>query len=105
MQSIVFTVAIGCASRTLMLRDRLLGVPKKIVEAEMGSSLIRHRISSGDNLLDAALVEPARRTPRAVVLICHGIGETVEHWQAAQRLLAERVTFCKQCFQRLGCVP
>lgn len=26
---------------------------------------------------------------RATVLICHGIGETVEHWRAAQRLLAE----------------
>jgi alpha-beta hydrolase superfamily lysophospholipase len=26
--------------------------------------------------------------PRAGVLICHGIGETVRHWEAAQRLLA-----------------
>lgn len=89
MQRLVFTVAIGCASRTLMLRDRLLRVPKKMTEADAGTTLTRHRIPSGDNLLDAALVEPTGRPVRAAVLICHGIGETVEHWRAAQGLLAE----------------
>lgn len=54
MQRLVFTVAIGCASRALLLRDRLLGWPKKTAaEAETGSLLVPHRIPSGDNLLDA----------------------------------------------------
>jgi pimeloyl-ACP methyl ester carboxylesterase len=89
MRDLIFTVAIGSASRTLMLRDRLLGLPKKAAEAEEGSLLIRHRIPSGDNLLDAVFMQPVGRPTRAAALICHGIGETVEHWRAAQRLLAE----------------
>ena len=38
--------------------------------------------------LDAVLVVPAGA--RAAVLICHGIGETVEHWPRAQALLAKQ---------------
>jgi uncharacterized protein len=49
----------------------------------------KHRIPSGDNILDALLVQPKEEPVKAVVLICHGIGETVEHWCAVQMLLAE----------------
>jgi hypothetical protein len=42
---------------------------------------------SGGNVLDAVWVRPAGPV-RAVVLVCHGICETVEHWVPVQRLLA-----------------
>ncbi len=38
--------------------------------------------------MDAAWVVPEE--PWAALLICHGIGETVEHWPRAQALLAEQ---------------
>ena len=39
-------------------------------------------------MLDAVLVTPDANGARASLLICHGIGETVEHWLAVQQLLA-----------------
>jgi hypothetical protein len=39
--------------------------------------------------VDAVYAEPAAGTPRAAVLICHGIGEIVPQWFPIQRLLAE----------------
>ncbi|MEI9969805.1 MAG: alpha/beta fold hydrolase [Terracidiphilus sp.] len=39
-------------------------------------------------MLDAAYVRPAAARPRAVVLICHGIAETVDRWLPVQQLLA-----------------
>ena len=43
---------------------------------------------SAANMLDAVFVEPAAIPPRASVLLCHGIGETVEQWFGVQQLLA-----------------
>jgi alpha-beta hydrolase superfamily lysophospholipase len=51
-------------------------------------STARLKISSGKNLLDAVFVEPAANPARAALLLCHGIGETVQHWFPVQRLLA-----------------
>ncbi len=59
----------------------------RIVETP-GTSIQRMFIPSGKNLLDAVVVRPVLRPEHAVLLICHGIGEVVEHWTAAQRLLA-----------------
>ncbi|HEX8710626.1 MAG TPA: alpha/beta hydrolase, partial [Terracidiphilus sp.] len=42
---------------------------------------------SSSRALDAVLVKPHEK-PRAVLLICHGIGETVEYWIPVQHLLA-----------------
>jgi hypothetical protein len=53
-----------------------------------GAGTSRHAIPSGKNKLDAVLVQPSTEAARASVLICHGIGETVEHWHAVQQLLA-----------------
>jgi hypothetical protein len=39
-------------------------------------------------VLDAVFVQPASSPARAVVLICHGIGEIVDHWFPVQQLLA-----------------
>lgn len=71
-----------------MARDRLLGLPGKAVAADSTRVLVGHSIRSGENLLDAVFVEPASGRAKAGVLICHGIGETVRHWESAQRLLA-----------------
>jgi len=48
----------------------------------------RHAIPSGRNVLDAVVVEPPQPA-KAAALICHGIGEVVEHWFGAQQALAE----------------
>jgi len=53
-----------------------------------GPGVSRHAIQSGRNVLDAALVRPESTAAQASVLICHGIGETVELWHDVQQLLA-----------------
>jgi uncharacterized protein len=82
-----FTVAVTCISRLAALADRILG---RIGQTQCDdlSSTSRHAIPSGSNLLDAAYVEPVAAPPRAVVLICHGIAETVDRWLPVQQLLA-----------------
>jgi uncharacterized protein len=87
---ISFTLALTGISRMLLARDRLLGwVPRRVEEGGTAEATVeRHRIASGKNTLDAVLVRPAAAPARAVVLICHGIGETVEHWTPVQELLA-----------------
>jgi alpha-beta hydrolase superfamily lysophospholipase len=52
-----------------------------------GVRISRHLIHSSNRLLDAVSAEPAD-SPRAALLICHGIGEIVENWFAVQDLLA-----------------
>jgi pimeloyl-ACP methyl ester carboxylesterase len=90
MRQLIFTAAMTCASRILIFRDRLFDrLPKVSDENISGCSAIRHSIPSGNNTLDAVLVRPVERPVKAAVLICHGIGETVEHWHAVQLLLAE----------------
>jgi alpha-beta hydrolase superfamily lysophospholipase len=90
MQRLVFTVSITGISRVLVLRDRLLGrIGRGRCEDTPDALASRHSIPSGSNILDAVLVKPAAQPVQAVVLICHGIGEIVEHWLPVQRLLAE----------------
>jgi alpha-beta hydrolase superfamily lysophospholipase len=85
-----FTIALTGISRALMLRDRLMGRLRPVVEGTTAAAIVeRHRIASGRNVLDSVWVRPVAGVPvRAVVLICHGIGETVEHWVEVQQLLA-----------------
>jgi len=87
---ISFTVALTGISKMLLVRDRIMGwVPGPIEEGGSAEVAVeRHRIASGKNVLDAVWVKPAQAPARAVVLICHGIGETVEHWLPVQALLA-----------------
>ncbi|WP_263351378.1 alpha/beta hydrolase [Acidicapsa acidisoli] len=91
----VFTIAITCISRALVLRDRLMGRIGSGRLSDIGDTadtsdalVSRHAIRSGKNVLDAFFVRPAAVPVQSVVLICHGIGETVEHWLPVQRLLA-----------------
>ncbi|MGC2298027.1 MAG: alpha/beta fold hydrolase, partial [Acidobacteriaceae bacterium] len=84
-----FTIALTAISRMLLLRDRVLGRLRPVVEgAGPEATVERHRIASGKNVLDAVWVRPTAAPVRAVVLVCHGIGETVEHWVPVQELLA-----------------
>jgi hypothetical protein len=90
-QDLIFTAAVTGISRTLIARDRLLGRIRRNIATEPPHAKIdRQAIPCGEHLLDAVLVEPRNAPAQAALLICHGIGETVDHWLAAQVLLAER---------------
>jgi pimeloyl-ACP methyl ester carboxylesterase len=84
-----FTVALTCISRVLILRDRVLGWVGPGSRDTPGLSIAQLKISSGKNLLDAVFVQPTVSPARAAMLICHGIGETVQHWFPVQQLLAD----------------
>lgn len=84
-----FTLALTGISRALLARDRLLGRVQPVVEGGAGDAMVeRHRIGSGKNVLDALWVRPAAGPVSATMLICHGIGETVEYWLPVQKILA-----------------
>jgi alpha-beta hydrolase superfamily lysophospholipase len=85
----LFTIAVTAISRTMVLRDRLL---RRMPRNQQHGALpvARYSIRSEKELLDAVFVTPAGGQTRAALLICHGIGEIVDHWIHVQRLLAER---------------
>jgi uncharacterized protein len=88
-QRVVFTVAVTIISRTLVFRDRLLGRLRRVsTAAAAGVKASRHVIPCATDHLDGVLVMPAE-APQAALLVCHGIGEIVDHWRSAQDLLAE----------------
>jgi hypothetical protein len=88
-QDLTFTVAVTGISRAMIARDRLLGRIGRTNAADSPHAKIaRHAIPSNETILDAIFVEPRDAPARAALLICHGIGETVDHWLAAQVLLA-----------------
>lgn len=88
-RALIFNIAITSTGRVLLARDRLFGwIPRDGRVDAFSAAVSRHTIRSGSNLLDALLVKPVSNPAQASVLICHGIGETVEHWLSVQRLLA-----------------
>jgi alpha-beta hydrolase superfamily lysophospholipase len=87
MQNLVFTIAVTLIARIFFLRDKILGRFRCMQEVE-GVRVVHHRIQRGSYTLDSAFVTPVDR-PRAALLICHGIGEVVDNWRAAQQLLAQ----------------
>jgi alpha-beta hydrolase superfamily lysophospholipase len=87
--NLAFATAVAVASRTLIFRARLLGkVNKSLPEDLLRLKISRCPIASGKRILDAVFVAPADEPARASVLLCHGIGETVDHWFGVQKLLA-----------------
>lgn len=80
----LFTVGVTAASRVLLLRDRL----QRVVDG-LRRPLVSKRflIESGGRRLDAVWVPGKAAKP--VVLLCHGIGETVDHWRGVQAYLEE----------------
>jgi hypothetical protein len=84
-----FTFAITCISRYMILRDRVFGLSKKGRRpVGITERALRHSIASAASRLDAVFVEPVSIPVRAALLLCHGIGETVEQWFGVQQLLA-----------------
>jgi uncharacterized protein len=86
MQNFIFTIAVTLICRAFAFRDRLLGRLRPRHEFT-GVRVSRYAIQRGAHTLDSVFVTPAQR-PKAALLICHGIGEVVENWLAAQQLLA-----------------
>jgi len=86
---VTFSLAVGFISWFLIWRDRIMRWTKcGRVPAGVGEHASRHSIFSGANVLDAVFVEPVSLPSRAAVLLCHGIGETVEQWFGVQQFLA-----------------
>jgi alpha-beta hydrolase superfamily lysophospholipase len=84
-----FSFAISCISRFMILRDRAFGWTKRgRVPAGVHERSSRHAIPGAAHILDAVFVEPATAPAHAAVLLCHGIGESVEQWFGVQQLLA-----------------
>lgn len=94
----VFTASLTVISRFTQVRDLLAGRIGPVARDRRARKLwfgpsaeseeARCTIRSDTNTLDAYFVKPAASPVQAVVLICHGIGETVEHWLPVQRLFA-----------------
>lgn len=89
MRQPLFDFAIQCTGRALVARDLLLGrIGRQWVPDPAETGARRLAIESGGNILDAVLMESTLQPARASVLICHGIGETVQHWYGVQQLLS-----------------
>ena len=87
--NLAFTAAVTVASQSFILRDRILGRVKRApLEDHQYLKISRRSIASGKQVLDAVFVDPVGKPARAAVLLCHGIGETVDHWFGVQTLLA-----------------
>lgn len=87
----IFSAGVTSIARGAVLRDRMLGrlrVMRRLARQE-AHPVSRHAIASGNRMLDAVLVKPHQQV-RAALLICHGIGETVEYWTGVQHLLASK---------------
>jgi len=88
-QQLLLTIAVTATSHICLARDRLLRrIPWDGRMVTAGPGVTRHAIRSGPRVLDAVLAKPEHKAPQASVLLCHGIGETVEHWLVVQQLLA-----------------
>jgi alpha-beta hydrolase superfamily lysophospholipase len=86
---VYFTFAISWIARFLTFRDRVFGWDKSGRTPEgIHERSSRHSIVSAASILDAVFVEPVSRPAIAAVLLCHGIGETVEQWFGVQQILA-----------------
>jgi len=83
-QARLFTVAMTLVSRGLMARDSLLGVTRGLRKHDAREEFF---FASGGRRLSVVLVAGEDDAP--VVLICHGIGERVEHWSAVQAYLRD----------------
>ncbi len=83
-------MAVSATSWVCITRDRLLRrIPWDGRMETAGPGTSRHSIPSGDHVIDAVLVQPPSGVAQASLLLCHGIGETVELWHGAQQRLAE----------------
>lgn len=80
----LFPAVVSLISRVLFCRDALTGRRRRLREGFCFEAE-RVTIASGPRRLAAVHVVAGAEAP--VVLICHGIGERVEYWAEAQRVL------------------
>ncbi len=80
----LFSAVVTAVSRGLQGRDALMGVTKSLRQAAEREEFF---FDSGQRSLAAAYVAGNADSP--AILICHGIGETVEHWSGVQALLKD----------------
>jgi pimeloyl-ACP methyl ester carboxylesterase len=86
----LLTIGVTATSRICLLRDRLLRrIPWNGRLETTRPGVSRHSIPSGSQTLDAVFVEPQSAPAQASLLLCHGIGEKVEHWHRVQLMLAD----------------
>jgi alpha-beta hydrolase superfamily lysophospholipase len=78
-------VAISLVSNGLMARDSLLRVTRRLRKDAAAEEFF---FASGTRNLAGVYVAANNAAP--VILICHGIGETVGHWSAVQAHLSKR---------------
>ncbi|MDP9050124.1 MAG: alpha/beta fold hydrolase [Acidobacteriota bacterium] len=81
----VLTGGISLVSHMLMTRDRIFGRVDRIPQDPSREEFF---ITSGGRRLAAVWVAGPQGAP--AILLCHGIGETVEHWGAVQLYLRQR---------------
>ena len=79
------SLGIMLVSRTLMLRDAVTGVARRLPKPKRAENFF---FASGGRRLAAVFVAGDDALP--VILLCHGIGETVGHWSAVQAFFEER---------------
>jgi hypothetical protein len=84
LKSLFLSWMLTVVSSGLMLRDRLLGVTRRLRKYPAREEFF---VASGKRRLASVYVPGSERGP--AVLLCHGIGETVEHWSAVQALFRE----------------
>jgi uncharacterized protein len=75
------SLMLTAVSGGLMFRDRLLGVTRRLRKSDAREEFF---IASGKRKLACAYVPGIEGRP--AVLLCHGIGETIEHWSAVQAM-------------------
>jgi uncharacterized protein len=86
----LLSLAVTATSRVCIARDRLMRrIPWDGRLETAGPGTSRHLLRSGKYAIDAVLVRPQSGQVKASLLLCHGIGETVELWHGVQQLLAE----------------
>jgi len=87
----IFSFAMSAISRVFAFRERTLGRVGKGHRGEgtTGVVALHQPFKSGGNLIDAVFVQPNDAPPNSAVLLCHGIGETVDQWFPVQCLLAQ----------------
>jgi len=86
----ILAFGVTVISHVLILRDRILRRVARSLTMETPISVSHHTIPSGRNRIDALFVTPDAKDVKANLLLCHGIGETVEHWFVVQQLLASK---------------
>ena len=87
MRNLILSLAVMAIHRGLLLRNRVFGLPYPVYGGA-AAEVERCLVDVEGTTVHGSLVLPRERRPTAGVLLLHGIGETVEHWEAVQQIFA-----------------